>query len=200
MRLRFLVMPVVALFFIGAALPSRCQVTYSAEEGKLPFSVGLAFSEMWLDWGNAHPKMAGITLWGDWRLSRLPAPIRGLGVEFEGRDVNWATPSFLPGHRMDTALGGPIYEWRRTSRVRPLGKFLMGIGSMDYPNEGFTHNHGTYTVFAPAGGANVRLWRQLSIRGEYEYQFWHHFIGTSDLNPKGFTVGAVYDFGRRAAQ
>jgi hypothetical protein len=190
--------PVLALFFIGVALPARSQVTYSAEEGKLPFTVGVGISDIWLDWGITHPKMAGITLWADWRLARVPAPIRGLGIEFEGRDVNWATPSHLPGHRMDTALAGPMYEWRRSGRVRPFGKFLMGIGSIDYPSPGAIQNHDTLTVFAPAGGSNVRLWRELSVRGEYEWQYWQHFLGPNDLTPHGFSIGAVYDFGRRA--
>ena len=199
MRWKSIVVLFMAIIFMGAALPARCQVTYSAEEGKLPFTVGLGASEMWLDWGISHPRMAGITLWGDWRLASVPAPLRGLGIEFEGRDVNWATPRDLPGHRMDTALVGPMYEWRRTGRVRPYGKFLMGIGSIDYPSPGALQNHDTLTVFAPAAGANVRLWREISIRGEYEYQMWHHFLGPNNLTPQGFTLGAVYDFGRRAA-
>lgn len=200
MRCKSIVMPVFVLILIGAALPARSQVTYSAEEGMLPFTVGLGASDFLLDWGTTHPRMAGITLWADWRLGSVPAPLRGLGLEFEGRDVNWATPRSLPGHRMDTALAGPIYEWRRAGRVRPLGKFLMGIGSIDYPGVSSTQSHDTLTVFAPAAGANVRLWRQLSVRGEYEYQMWHHFLGPNSLTPSGFTVGAVYDFGHRISE
>ena len=40
MRWKLMVLPVMALFSMTAALTARAQVTYSAEEGKLPFTVG----------------------------------------------------------------------------------------------------------------------------------------------------------------
>jgi opacity protein-like surface antigen len=197
MRRKLTVLPLVAVFFIGMAVPARSQVTYSAEEGKLPFTVGLGISNFSDDWGNANPRQMGITLWVDGRLPHMPSVLNGLGIELEGRDINWDTPSWLSGHRMDTALGGPIYEWRRIGRVRPYAKYLMGIGSIDFPSPGKTYSHDTRDVFEPGVGANVRAWNQVSVRAEYDYQFWHAIFGPHDLNPQGFTIGAVYDFGQR---
>lgn len=195
MRWKSIVVLFVFLFFFEAALQSKAQVTYSAREGKLPFTVGFGVSDFSDDWGIKNPRQVGITLWADWRLPRTPPALEGLGIEFEGRDVNYATPSYLPGHRMDTALGGFIYEFHRQGSIRPYVKYLMGIGSIDFPNQ-TTYQHDTRTVFAPAGGVDFRFWNQLSVRGEYEYQFWRQIFGPHDLTPNGFSVGVVYDFGR----
>ena len=101
---------------------------------------------------------------------------------------------------MDTALGGPMYQFRRHhSRIRPYVKYLMGIGSIDFPN-GTYYSHDTRAVFAPGGGVDVRFWNSFSVRGEYEYQYWHQLFGVHDLNPNGYTIGAVYDFGLRSGK
>jgi len=195
MRWKLIVMPILALSFVGAALPGRAQVTYSAEEGKLPFTLGAGVSDFSDDWGVLNPRQVGITMWVDWRVPHMPTVLDGLGIEFEGRDINYSTPSYLPGHRMDTALGGVIYQWRRKSRIRPFGKYVMGIGSIDFPSPGATYVHDTKTVYEPGGGADIRFWSRFSARAEYDYQFWHAIFGPNDLNPNGVTVGVVYDLG-----
>jgi opacity protein-like surface antigen len=195
MRWKFTFLSVLTLLFFGATSRAGGQVTYSAEEGKLPFTVGLGVSNFSDDWGISNPRQVGITLWGDWRF-RLPGVFQGLGLEFEGRDVNYATPSGIPGHRMDTALIGPVYQWRKSSRFRPYGKYLLGMGSIDYPSAGLTQTHNTATVFEMGGGIDARVMSRFSIRAEYDYQFWHQLFGPSALTPSGVSVGAVYDFGR----
>ena len=194
LRRKWSVLLVLAFSFAGASSRARAQVTYAAEEGKLPFTVGVGYSNFSDDWGVTNPRQGGITLWADWRF-RLPSVFQGLGVEFEGRHIAYNTPVGIEGHRMDTLLGGPIYQWRKHSWFRPYGKYLLGIGSIDYPSPGQTQSHGTATVFEPGGGADVRFWKRVSVRGEYEYQFWHHLFGSDDLTPSGFSVGVVYDFG-----
>jgi opacity protein-like surface antigen len=195
MRLKSVFVPFLFLFLIGAVSKTRAQVTYSASEGKLPFSVGFGVADFSDDWGTQNPRQVGLTLWFDWRLPHMPSKLDGLGIEFEGRDVNYATPSYLPGHRMTTGLAGPMYEWRRQGRVRPFAKYLMGLGNIDFPNDS-NYQQDTRAVFAPAGGADVRMWKRLSLRGEYEYQYWHAIFGPHDLTPNGFTFGVLYDLGR----
>jgi opacity protein-like surface antigen len=195
MQWKLMILPVAALFSFGSAFQAHAQVTYSAQEGKLPFTVGVGVSDFSDDWGISNPRQVGITAWADWRIPHMPSLLDGVGVELEGRDINYATPSSLPGHRMDTGLIGPIYQFRRTSRIRPFGKFLMGIGSIDFPSPGATYSHDTRTVYEPGVGTDVRFWNRFSVRGEYDYQFWHQLF-QHDLNPQGFTVGVVYDFGR----
>jgi hypothetical protein len=200
MRWKLIVVPVLALLFFGAALPAHSQVIYSAQESSLPFTLGAGFSNFSLDWGTSNPRMSGYTLWGDWRISRVPPVLRGIGIEAEGRDVLWGAPTSLKGHRMTTGSGGVIYEWRRAGRLRPYGKFLIGFGSISFPGNAPNYNHDTRTIYEPGGGLNVRAWKQFSVRGEYVYQFWPNmFVSGSSLTPNGFSVGTVYDFGRRAS-
>jgi|KBSMisStandDraft_5_1062788.scaffolds.fasta_scaffold262062_3 opacity protein-like surface antigen len=198
MRWKLMVVPALTLFFVVAALSARAQVTYSAEEGKQPFTVGAGVSNFSDDWGYQNPRQIGLTVWVDWR-PPLPSVLHGLGIEFEGRTIQWATPSYIPGHRMDTALGGPIYQFRRHKWIRPYVKYLIGIGSIDFPND-TSYSHDTRTVYEPAGGADVRLWNRFSVRGEYNYQYWHEIFGPRDLNPNGFSFGVVYDFGLRSSR
>lgn len=200
MRWKSRLVPVLAIFFMCAALSAHAQVTYSAEGGKQPFTIGVGASNFSDDWGIKNPRQVGITMWVDWRLPLMPPILDGLGIEFEGRDVNYATPSDIPGHRMDTALGGPIYQFRRLKHIRPYGKYLMGIGSIDFPSPGATYQHDTRTVYEPGGGVDVRFWNRFSVRAEYDYQFWHKIFGPNDLTPNGFTIGAVYDFGFRSSR
>lgn len=195
MRWKRTAVSLLSLLIVGAASRAGAQVTYSAREGKLPFSVGFGVADFSDDWGTNNPRQVGLTIWADWRIPHLPSKIDGLGIEFEGRDVNYATPSYIAGHRMTTGLAGPMFEFRRQSRVRPFVKYLMGIGNIDFPN-GTNYQQDTRAIFAPAGGVDVRLLGRLSARGEYEYQMWHAIFGPHDLTPQGFTIGVLYDFGR----
>lgn len=195
MRRRSVFILLLSLLIMGSASRLVAQVQYSAREGKLPLSVGFGVADFSDDWGTRNPRQVGLTLWIDWRLPHMPRQLQGLGLEFEGRDVNYATPDYLPGHRMTTGLAGPMYQWRREHRVRPYAKYLLGIGNLDFPGS-CCYQQDTRTVFAPAAGADVRLLGRLSARGEYEYQFWHAIFGPHDLNPQGFTFGIVYDLGR----
>lgn len=196
MHLKLISAPVLALLFVGVTVSARSQVAPSANEGKIPLTIGVGGSEFFVDWGDKRHEV-GITAWADWRLLRMPKLLDGLGIEAEGRDINYFHPAGLPTLRQDTGLAGAIYQWRKHERIRPYGKYLIGIGSIDFPSNNPYYTHDTRTVFAPGGGVDVKAWRRLSVRADYEYQFWHALFGPHDLTPNGVTVGAVYDFGRR---
>lgn len=191
---RQLLMTFVASILVGSASGASAQVTFHAKEGKGPLTVGVGLSDFSLDWGNGNPRQEGTTLWVDWRLPQMPSVLRGLGIEMEGRDLNLNNAPGL-GIRHDTLLGGPIYEWQHPKRIWPYAKYVMGIGSIDFKNTSDpSYQHDTRAVFAPAAGVDVLAWNRFSVRGEYEYQFWHQIFGPHDLNPQGFTIGVVYDF------
>jgi hypothetical protein len=197
MRLQSFLSIGLAVLFAGSAPSLFPQAVPAARQGGLPLVVGAGFSDYSLDWGEGR-RMAGPTVWVDWNfwnLSRLPSLLRGFGIEAEGHDINYAHPSSLPTMRQDTGEGGAIYTLRRYRLIHPYAKFLAGIGSIDFPdstNPAYTHD--TRDVLSPGGGVEYHAYRQLWVRGDYEYQFWRHIFGPNDLNPQGFTIGVSYNF------
>jgi opacity protein-like surface antigen len=182
----------VAGLLLAAALPISGQVAPAAEGGSLPLSVGLAYSEYSSDF-NGEGSLSGPNLWIDWRLYR-PSYLDGFGLELEGRDLNYGRTGGDPKLRQDTVEAGVIYHWRRFLRVQPYGKFLVGLGSMDFSNSyDPTYTHDTKKLIVPGGGVEVKLAERLRVRGDYEYQFWvPDFFG---LRPQGVSLGMSYDFG-----
>ena len=203
----------LAMLLAAPAIAVWAQVVPSAEAGGLPLVAGGGASRFNMDCGpyvgGSTCYMNGITVWIDWNLTRLPGPelLHGLGVELEGRDLNFELPNFLSNSyvgdkgtnlRQDTGLGGLIYHYRQFRRVRPYGKVLAGLGSMDFPPlpaSPPSYRHDNRTIAAFGGGADIHAWRALWIRADYEYQIWPDLFGLSNsLTPYGVTLGAVYDF------
>jgi len=183
----------VALLVVISA-PAFAQVGPAAtSQGGLPLSIGGGVTDMELDWGQSR-KMIGPTVWLDWDLSHLPSRLNGLGIELEGRDINYNRPASLPRMRQDTFGGGAIYTVRHYKNVRPYAKFLLAYGSIDFKSPNPFYSHDTRTVYQIGGGVEYHLVGHLWARGDYEYQFWPNLFGAT-LNPQGITVGAAYKFG-----
>ncbi len=180
---------------VTAVMPVYSQVVPAASQGGVPIVIGGGFSDYSIDWGPGQ-RMEGYSAWVDFYPHGLPAVLSGLGVEGEGHAIDFGRSANIPKMRQDSAVGGPIYTWNRHRSFRPFVKFLYGVGSIDFPPPtGFpNYSHDTFGVFAPAGGLEYHLWQHVWVRGEYEYQFWHHTFGNTDLTPTGFTIGASYDF------
>jgi opacity protein-like surface antigen len=193
MRLRL----VLATLFLAGAYSAFSQVVPSAREGGLPLVVGAGVSDFSLDYG-AGRRMEGVSAWADWNLYRMPSFLHGLGIEFEGRDIDIDRPSSLSRMRQDTGEGGVIYTWRHYHNFHPYAKYLAGIGSIDFPPASANqplYTHKTNFVNSPGGGLEYRLFRNIWVRGDYEYQFWPNlFDRQTALNPNGVTIGASYDF------
>lgn len=181
-----------AALFLTAALAAHSQVAPSATQDRIPLIVGLGFSDYYTDWSG---NLSGPTLWIDVPIYRVPRIMHGIGLEIEGRDLNYGRTGADPKLRQDTAEGGVIYRWSRFRNFRPYGKILLGFGSQDFRDYRIPYyTHDTRSILAPGGGAEYRVWRNLWVRGDYEYQFWPDFISNNGaLNPQGVTVGAEYD-------
>jgi opacity protein-like surface antigen len=192
MRLKLTPKLILTALFVAVVLPVYSQVSPAARQGGPPFVVGGGVSDFSIDYGPGK-RMLGITAWADWYPNNLPGVLNGLGIEVTGHDINYDRPGGIGRMRQDTGLGGPIYTWDRYRNFRPYIKYVMGIGSIDFASSG-PYRHDTFGVFAPGGGVEYHAWRHIWIRGDYEYQFWHHTFGPHDLTPNGFTVGASYDF------
>jgi hypothetical protein len=178
----------------AAVSPAIAQVTPAATSGggaSVPLVVGVGFSNFSMDWGPGQ-RMNGITAWVD--LYPFPGAFKDLGFQAEGRDINYNRS--IPNLREDTGQFGVIYNISHFRNIHPYGKFLAGVGSMDFPtfpNVPFYH-HDTFLVTTPGAGVDLRAYNHLWIRTEYQYQFWHNAFGPDSSNPNGFTIGAQWDF------
>lgn len=195
MHFKFVLRLFPTLLLVFCLVPAFSQVSPAATQGGLPLVVGLGGADYSIDWGPGT-KMQGITAWVDYYPWGMGPKIHGLGIEAEGRDLNFNRPSGIPKMRQDTGMAGVIYSYPGWPDLRPYAKVLFGIGSIDFPPNPLVpdYTHDTFLVTAPAGGIDVRLWKHIWLRGDYEYQFWHHTFGTSDLTPMGASFGFLYDF------
>lgn len=191
----------VCLFavLLSVAFPLISQVVPAASEhGRMPIALGVGVSDYSIDWG-AGRRMEGTTAWIEWTgIPYMPKVLRGLGIDAEGRDINSGLPTGVPKMRQDTALGGASYTVRKFGKVQPYGKYLIGLGSIDFgplPNAPRSYTHDTRAVFAPGAGVGFQAFKSLWVRADYEYQFWPHIFGAHTLNPNGFTFGAMYTLG-----
>jgi hypothetical protein len=184
----------LAILFVAVAVPVFSQVAPAATEGGLPLTVGVGVSDYDLDFC-CGTRMVGISAYVDWDLFILPGVLKNLSIQAEGNAIDFGPPARMPNARQDTGLVGVKYTYRRFRNLQPYGKFMGGIGSVDFTQPLVPYyTHDTFAVFAPGGGVEYRLWRRVWVRGDYEYQFWEHTFGPRDLNPQGFTIGASYHF------
>ncbi|MFZ0745309.1 MAG: outer membrane beta-barrel protein [Terracidiphilus sp.] len=181
----------LAALVVSAAIPAASQVSPEATGTGVPLTVGVGYSNYYTDWSG---RLEGPEVWADWNFYDRPSFLRGLGIEVEGRDLNYGRSTGQRNLRQDTVGGGPIYTWRRYDKFHPYAKFLLGYGSIDFNIGVPNYMHDTRTVYAPGGGAEVRVFRNVWVRGSYEYQFWTNFFNGHALNPQGLTIGASYDF------
>jgi opacity protein-like surface antigen len=189
---------ILAFFLAGAANHALAQAASAATEAKLPLAIGAGFSGYDPDWGQGH--LLGGTLWIDYIPDHVPAILRGIGVEVEARDLNYGRSSTESSNlREDVAGGGVIYSWPRYRNFRPYGKILMGFGNRDAEWGNGVRFHDSRTITIAGGGVEYRAFRSVWVRADYEYQFWPDMIyhgskAVAGINPRGFTVGALYHF------
>ncbi len=109
-------------------------------------------------------------------------------------DLRWLVFGGYAGSTEHNYLIGPRYIARSFGNFEPYGKFLFGGGTIHYPYEIGNDN---YLSLAPSGGVDYRATRRLTLRAEYEYQFWLDSPGFADvpkhpLHPNGVNVGVSY--------
>jgi len=179
--------------FLSAASAAYPQIAPSATQGGFPLSVGFGYSNFYTDWSRYE---SGLTTWLDWDLDHIPRRLEGLGLEAQARDLYFDRTGDNPNLSEYTLGGGPVYRWRHYRRFQPYGKVVFSLGHITFNNKpGDYYTHDTRTVTAPGGGASYRMWRNVWVRGEYEYQMWPDFLHHHTFNPKGLSVGVSYDLG-----
>jgi hypothetical protein len=189
MRFRAIVSPfcIAAMFLLcGGAL--HAQVAPAATVGGLPVVVSVGFSDYDLDYGPGR-RMQGLVIRGGYDV------FHGVGIDFDARTIFMNTPPQLTRMQQTTFLLGAYYLAPPIWHVRPFARYAGGIGLIEFPSHNPLYTRDSYTVYAPSGGVEIPVMNKLSIRGEYEYQFWHQFHGPHDLTPAGYTIGVSYYFG-----
>jgi opacity protein-like surface antigen len=184
---------ILAVTSFAAVSQAISQTVPAAYQGRLPFTIGGGASNFNVDWG--QNRMFGYSIWGDWHPGNLPRLLDGLGIEAEGRDLDFGSTHPAPSFRQVTLGAGPIYSYRHFARFRPYGKALIEYGRLD-DSTGFV----TDKVYAPALGFEYHAIQRLWVRADYEYQVWPNLLNGKNgyygksLDPQGFTLGVSYDF------
>jgi opacity protein-like surface antigen len=198
MRLKF----VLVAIFLAEAVQVFSQSTPAASRSVWQANVGVGVSG-YQDGYYGSGIMEGPTVWIDIYPNHGPNFIHGLGLEIEGRDLSFGRPSTQPSNfREDTGGGGAIYSWRHFRDFSPYGKFLWEQASIDFHTSDPTYNHDNRSLYAAGAGFEYRIWRDVSVRAEYEEQVWQRlfenhalpYANGLQLKPRGITIGASYSF------
>jgi opacity protein-like surface antigen len=121
-----------------------------------------------------------------------------LGAEAE---FHFAKDSSGSGQYEKTYEVGGRY-FRTYGKLVPYAKLLWGRGVYNF-TQPYIASDGSlqhlavaniaYNLVAVGAGADYKLLRHLYVRGDWEYQRWFSFQGSS-LSPNLITVGAAYHF------
>jgi opacity protein-like surface antigen len=186
----------VAALSVIAAMPLFSQVVPSATDKHLQLKIGAGFSDYNGDLGNGQ--LMGGALWIDAVPPHLPQALYGLALEVEARGVqtNQNSPTEHGVFREATAGGGAIYNWRHYRNFRPYAKFIADLAGQNFNIGDKAYHHESQVAFAPGGGVDYAISRNLWVRGDYEYQIWPDPFNNHSwyLDPQGISVGLLWDF------
>ena len=199
MKSKLLLWVIPALLLIVGSVSSSAQVVYSAEQGSARLSVGGGISGFNPDLGSGF--WLGPALWVDYNPPFNRGILHDLGIEAEARGILWNRGPNTPGYFESTVGGGFIYHPSilRVHRISPYVKVLASMGW----NEVYDGDGPPFLVYQFGGGVDYHLKHSVTIRGDYEFQRWERVPSYSNpgqlsvASPNGFTIGALYNFGRR---
>lgn len=108
-------------------------------------------------------------------------------LEAEGRWMRW---NGYAGETQDNYLIGPRIPIRQLgSKTQLYGKALIGAGKMTFPNG---YGYGTFTDLAFGAALDHQLSRKLSVKADFEYQYWPVWLTNNSISPYGVSVGVGY--------
>jgi hypothetical protein len=169
----------VVLLLALSARDSAAQALPTASGPGSYLSVGGGISAFQEDYG--QQVIGGAAVWVDMN------PTWRYGLEAEGRWLTYHTDEQVTEANY---LGGVrVMLWKPGWRFQPYGKFLAGVGHINFP---FGYATGNYLAMAPGAGVDIHLNDRWSVRAaDFEYQLWPSFT-YGQLKPYGVTVGLRY--------
>ncbi|HEY1256498.1 MAG TPA: outer membrane beta-barrel protein [Terracidiphilus sp.] len=195
MRLKIIFMGLL----LALAAPAFPQAKPAAELRSPQLLIGAGFTDFSSDW--ATTRDISSAEWIDWKPNLGPSALKGLGIEAEYREYQYAQIG-SQSLTQSTVGGGPIYTVQHWPDIHPYAKFLINNGQMIHTDNSTiptTYPTTSWLTWAPGGGIEYRAWGNLWVREDYEYQYWRTNLKPGDnhfLNPNGFTIGISYDLGR----
>lgn len=118
----------------------------------------------------------------------------GLGAEAEYRFISDQDDQVNIYER--TYEIGARYS-RHYGRFQPYGKFMYGRGVFNYA---YNTANLAYNLFSIGGGTDIRIYRHVNARVDYEYQQWLNFSRdgysprNDGLTPTAISGGLAYHF------
>jgi opacity protein-like surface antigen len=202
MRLQSNLKILLAILFVSAGTGALAQTAPAATKGGWPIEVGGGLSVMDPDYPDyGEGLMMGGTVWVDYLPTFLPKKLHGLGIEAEGRELDFHRSGSQPKNlKEESGGGGAIYQWHHFDRLLPYGKFLYEFGKADIETGSGTPYYETRTLMEMGGGVEYRVWNAIWVRAEYDYQRWpgFYYIGPGlpapAMEPQGGTIGVMYSF------
>lgn len=166
----------MAALFVSGGAHAIAQTRESATAGRSFVWVGGGASEYYLQYGGE--KIIGVTGFLD------ADSVRRMGIEAEGR---WLDLHETHNVHAETFLAGPRYHFD-AGRFQPYVKGMAGLGKFNFP---YNYATGKYFVIAPGGGVDYFVTPRLSVRGDFEYQYWPQFT-FGPMSSGGLSVSLRY--------
>jgi hypothetical protein len=108
-------------------------------------------------------------------------------IEGEGRWLRW---NQYHGEHQDNYLIGPRVPIASFGQGTQLfGKAMIGYAKMTFPGG---YGYGSFTQLAFGASVDHHLNRKLSVKADFEYQYWPKYLNNTSLSPYGASVGVGY--------
>ena len=166
----------VAVVTLLGGMSGLAQTRESATAGRGFIWTGGGASGYYLQYGGE--KIIGLTGFLD------ADSVRRMGIEAEGR---WLDLHETHNVHAETFLAGPRYHLDM-GRFQPYAKGLAGMGKFNFP---YNYATGKYFVIGVGGGMDYLINPRLSVRGDFEYQYWPQFT-FGPMSSGGLSVSLRY--------
>jgi hypothetical protein len=172
--------PCVLLFLLcAAAAVGHAQVVESADVRQFTITAGGMASVF--QPGEGGNSLVGAGTYADIHFTHW------FQLEAEGRWLRWN--QYFGEHEDNYLIGPrvPVHQFGRGTQL--YGKALIGYAKMTFP---FSYGYGSFTDLAFGAAVDHRMGRKLSVKADFEYQYWPKWLNNTSLSPYGVSLGVGY--------